>query len=449
MPFFVHVSDIHFGQERGGQVVINNDVKERLVEDAARELRAHNPGPAAGLLVTGDIAYAGKANEYQAAGAWLDRLAEAVGCAKTAVHLVPGNHDIDRNEISAGVELMLKDIATNGEGRLDTYLAHPRDRQIMYSRFAAYEPFAEAYNCPLDGGGGLAGDKPVVLAPGRTLRFIGLNTALICSKKDRQGQLLLGARQRVLPRSVGEELIVLAHHPLRWLQDGTDALSFVRQRARVLITGHEHNPSVDCEAIKDGCDILTLAAGATVPPVTDDPFTYTYNILEFEWEPETESLIVTVHPRVWVESEKDFGPDPVRLGGKGPQFRLGCPNFRAAASMAEAQPREKTMAREDRVESAPAISKPTPIAGEPAESMADERLPLLLLRFFRDLSPGQRVRVLVELGALPDDWGEPLTHGIERQVVEGLVRTDRLDDLEAAIDRVLQSGAQGGTATNG
>jgi hypothetical protein len=32
----------------------------------------------------------------------------------------------------------------------------------------------------------------VELAPGRTLRFIGLNSALICSTTDEEGRLLLG-----------------------------------------------------------------------------------------------------------------------------------------------------------------------------------------------------------------------------------------------------------------
>ena len=32
---FIHLSDIHFGQENGGTVRIHNDVKERLIEDVA------------------------------------------------------------------------------------------------------------------------------------------------------------------------------------------------------------------------------------------------------------------------------------------------------------------------------------------------------------------------------------------------------------------------------
>ena len=35
MPLtYVHLSDIHFGQEKGAELIIHDDVKDRLVEDA-------------------------------------------------------------------------------------------------------------------------------------------------------------------------------------------------------------------------------------------------------------------------------------------------------------------------------------------------------------------------------------------------------------------------------
>lgn len=62
--------------------------------------------------------------------------------------------------------------------------------------------------------------------------------------------------------------------------------------------------------------------------------------------------------------------------------------------------------------------------------------PLLLLRFFRDLAPGQRMAVLVKLGALPDEFPEPLTHTIECLLLDSLNRNGRLDELEAAINEL-------------
>lgn len=440
MPTFVHISDIHFGQEkRSGEIVVNNDIKERLIADAAQELRRLNKLPAAGILVTGDIAYAGKPKEYRDAGKWLDQLADAVGCAKTAVHMVPGNHDVDRSEISNGVELMLREISVSGEATLDRYLANATDRKILYGRFAAYVPFAEAYNCPLDPAGGLAGDKPVTLASGRTLRFIGLNTALTCSKGDgEKGRLVVGAKQRVLPIHADEELIVLAHHPMGWLQDGTDALAYIRSRARVLITGHEHNPAVTAETTADGHELLTITAGATVPP-SDEILHYTYNLLDFSLTADGNKLVVSVRPRSWVDEIKDFGEDLVPLRGQGPDFPLNCPNFgppqlpqtsRPAASV------DNGLAEEGSVK--------VKLAQQVDTSPVDDEFAYVLLRFFRDLTSGQRIRVLVRLGELPDDWTEELSHAMERHVIDHLDEARRLEQLSEAMDWVVACDSTGG-----
>jgi calcineurin-like phosphoesterase family protein len=440
MPTFVHISDIHFGQEkRSGEVVVNNDVKERLIADAQRELNKLGKCPADGILVTGDVAYGGKFDQYKEAGVWLDKLAIAIGCSKTAVHLVPGNHDIDRGEIGSGVELMLREIGIKGESLLDQYLANSADRKALYARFAAYIPFAEAYNCPLDGEGGLAGDKPVPLGRGKALRFIGLNTALTCSKEqNEEGRLIVGARQRVLPMEPGVELVVLAHHPMRWLQDGPDALNYIRNRARVLITGHEHNPTVNPEPTPNGHSLLVMAAGATVPPSTER-LLYTYNLVEFSLDATGERLVVTVHPRSWQDEKKDFEEDITPLKGQDRTFTLDCPNFRGEPNAHAPRVKATTIGAvqaEVQVEEGGAKeAQMAPISDDFA---------LVLLRFFRDLAPGQRLRVLVRLGVLPDDWTDELSHAIERQAVERLAHAGTLNKLSDAIDWVVENDGNGG-----
>lgn len=72
---FVHLSDIHFGQEKGGELETHNDVKERLLVDAANQVKSLNLS-IDGIIVTGDVAFAGKAAEFKEAGQWLDRLAK-------------------------------------------------------------------------------------------------------------------------------------------------------------------------------------------------------------------------------------------------------------------------------------------------------------------------------------------------------------------------------------
>jgi hypothetical protein len=435
MPIsFVHLSDIHFGQEKGSQLIIHDDVKERLIEDAAHQVKEHVDGAANGIIVSGDIAYAGKTSQYRDAASWLDRLTAAVGCDKTAVQVVPGNHDIDLDGISSGSKMMLDAIADKGEAQLDSFLEAEIDREAIYNRFAAYRPFAEGYNCPLDRSGGIASDRRYLLAPSRTLRIFGLNSALICRKKDTEGRLLLGARQHVLPLLVGEELVVICHHPLHWLQDSEEARRYIRNRARVFVSGHEHNPKVVVETIKPGCDLMMLEAGATVPPRAENGFTYTYNLLIFGWDQATNGLKVTIVPRQWSEDDKIFVEDGHRLGGRKPTIVLGCPNFKTASGTAVSDVVPDAGASKPAVDVVPADEQ---TGGE----QMTEDFALLLLRFFRDLTPNQRVAVLLKLKLLPDEWRDPLTHTIERRIVDRLAKEGRLAELEAAVNELQDQGA--------
>ena len=436
MPLsFVHLSDIHFGQDEGSELVIRNDVKQHLIEDATDLARAHANGKAHGVIVTGDIAYAGKREQYDCAAAWLDDLATAIGCQITDVQLVPGNHDIDRDAISPGCKLMLNAIASDGEAQLDAFLEDEHDREVLFGRFASYRPFAEAYNCPLDRAGGFASDRKIELAAARTLRFIGLNSALICSDDDKKGRLLLGGRQRTLPRTPGEELVVLCHHPLSWLQDSQDARQYVRSRARVFVFGHDHNPSVSMESISDECDLLTVAAGATVPREVNDQYNYTYNFLIFDWDADGDRLQVTVIPRAWSAERTRFDADIVHFPDFPKSFLLSCPNFHDVEKKRIVRPIPAN-AHESVCTTLVSNVPDAPPDESSGRSTMEEAYSLTLLRFFRDLTADERISVFVRLGALTEEWHAPLTHNIERQLFDSLVDAGRLSDFSAAIEAI-------------
>jgi predicted phosphodiesterase len=433
---FVHLSDIHFGQERDSRIFINDDVKEELIRDVRKVVAALPGGCAAGIIVTGDIAYAGKKEEYSAAAHWLDRVAAAVGCPIYEIQVVPGNHDIDRDEISGGMRLMFGAIATGGADELDKLLKNDRDRETIYDRFKAYREFSEAYNCALDTAGKYATDRRVQLAENRHIRFVRINSALLCSGKEKELDLLLGARQFVIPRVAGEEVVVLVHHPLNWYKDNEDAQRYVRSRVRVFISGHEHSPNVQVEEVEDGCDVLMLAAGATIPPTSNETYTYTYNIIEFDWDAAADALSVKMHPRAWNPDLTRFDEDVKRLNGKEPHFLLGSPNFRAAGPMSipSLAPAEKIETPQDDpvLEVVPSAEAVEAEAEPPVHGFH-----MVLFRFFRELNEGERLRLLVELGAVSGDTTESLTQTVERRLLELLVNRGRIAEINATLGSLV------------
>lgn len=431
MPaIFIHLSDIHFGQEKdGGRLATNTDAKDRLIKDVQSELEAKGV-KASGIIVTGDIAYSAQEDEYTAAGAWLDQLARCAGCDPKSIQLVPGNHDIDRGAINEALSWKLHLIRENGDALLDALLDDDKDRESLFTRFEAYRNFAEGYGCDLDTRGEYSADYFVELAPGRILRFVRLNSALICAKKDSKGSLILGARQRIIPEEDGEEVVVLMHHPLTWFLDTVEAGKYIENRARVVISGHEHYPSVEVKSVEGGSDLMMLAAGATAPDDVSGKYTYKYNILEFDWDRETDSLTVSINPRTWDDYRKRFSRDDEFLAGQDGAHILASPNFRKSAP-----PATDDYLKSTDVPKVNAIVNPITGSGK-AEMDIGVRDRTLRLKFFRDLNDAQRLRILVDLAGLPDDMHK-LDHSLERAFFARILKIGLGDKLATAIENVL------------
>lgn len=448
---FVHLSDIHFGQEKnGGDVVVNNDAKLRLIDDARAEV-AKLGSKASGVIVTGDIAYSGKGHEYLTAAKWLGELTDAIGCERVNVQMVPGNHDIDRDKISVPIECVLAQICENGDAVLDPLLDSAEGCDFLYGRFEAYRDFALDYECELDLNGQMSCGGRLELAKGRSIKFVRLNSALICSRKDDEGKLILGKRQQVLPEEDGEEIIVLVHHPLNWFQDSGKARNYLRNRARVLISGHEHFPKLQVDSVEVGRDLLLLAAGATNPEKVVEGYTYKYNILIFEWDEGADALAVTINPRTWDDNLTRFRRDDAFMEGRADRQVLASPNFRRAPRPTVTPPADSP-AFDGTPEVEPVVI--TAATASPADAMLNAANPaepapdiepsptvdqrLLQLRFFQELPEGERLKALVDLGAIRPDFRGRLDHSMERRLFRMLIKqgkaqaiVERLDSAEA------------------
>jgi calcineurin-like phosphoesterase family protein len=448
---FVHVSDIHFGQEKDDRVHIHADVKQQLISDAREVVSRIAGGAAHGILVTGDIAQSGIKDEYDEAAKWLDQLAESIGVNINCVQMVPGNHDLDRSKLSPAVRRILDQIRAGGSTEYEETLSDPLIRAALFARFEDYGNFSFGYDCPLNDEAAYASEMVVTLAPGRALRFIRFNSSLLCHGKERDEhpELLIGARQFTIPRDDGVENIVLVHHPLSWYKDQEQVRDYIRSRVRVFISGHEHDPKVSVDNVEQGCDLMMLAAGATVPFKSNSVFTFTYNIIEFDWDEEVDGLSVTIHPRAWNAQRTCFEADDQRLGGKSPNYRLGCPSFRKAglqgavttSRLKDAAPSEShTFSVEPTIEMVLMDSS----SGELSPMAPSvEGYEVARLRFFRDLLEGERLRVLVAMDAIPENFDEPMSQGLERRLLDRLVRDGKLGDVEKMIDQLIDERKDG------
>lgn len=59
------------------------------------------------------------------------------------------------------------------------------------------------------------------------------------------------------------------------------------------------------------------------------------------------------------------------------------------------------------------------------------------LRFFRDLFEGERLRILVELDALSENFNEKMSQGLERKLFDMLARNGKLSNVEKMIEQII------------
>src|SRR5476649_1106937 len=91
----LHISDIHFKKEEAGEPDDpNRGLRDDMIEDV-KYMRGRLGAPSM-IVLSGDIAYAGRKEEYDFAYSWLEKeLCPAAQCEIEDVISIPGNHDVD------------------------------------------------------------------------------------------------------------------------------------------------------------------------------------------------------------------------------------------------------------------------------------------------------------------------------------------------------------------
>lgn len=307
----LHLSDIHFRGGRSGDVYdLDEDLRNELERDAVRLLR-ERIGEIHGILVTGDIAFAGKKEEYDIAREWLEKLCDMLGCPRENVWVVPGNHDVDRTVIDHSETLQTihdKLRRTNDiDGQIRAYMRDGIAQRILFEPIAQYNLFAARFLCGFDA------EHPywqqdLLLNDGSVLRLRGLNSTLISWWNDDVGnnKLILGSVQAKPRTEDGVTYLTLCHHPPQWLRDDDQVSQSLETRVRVQLFGHKHKQKVDFIN-----NTVRITAGAIHPNRREPEWLPRYNFLSLSvgGAGDERHLNVTVYPRVWSEDEGVFKGD--------------------------------------------------------------------------------------------------------------------------------------------
>lgn len=309
---FLHLSDIHFSRHSSTTYDPDLDLRRELVADAAR--MKEKTKACSGILISGDIAFSGKPEEYSKARDWLREICHVLDCPEEAVWVIPGNHDVDREAFRKSTFIQDKHQrlrtgdAANGELEHEMLRLHqdPEAFEALHRAFAGYLRFAGGYNCKPKPGL-LYWEDELPLSDGSTLRIRGCNSAIASRgdpRDDENANRLVVGRQQTLPPNVdGVTYLLMCHHPLDWLHDRDAVKDNLKARTRVALFGHKHVQRVDHLD-----DTLIIMAGAVHPDRSEGSWQPRYNYLRLSVEEiaSERKLVVELWPRSWDDVNKVF-----------------------------------------------------------------------------------------------------------------------------------------------
>ncbi|WP_288584671.1 metallophosphoesterase [uncultured Methylobacterium sp.] len=424
------ISDIHFESPKCLDRHSDPDwyYRNQLVNELG--CRVADFGAFDAILIGGDIAFKGAADEYVEALRWIDELLASCGCERSQVFVIPGNHDIDRSRIrgSAAVRNAQKAILSSPEGYKhrefrDQWTSADTGRHLV-EPLEAYNEFAKLFNCQIYAPDKLMWRQDIDLNDNVKLRIHGMTSALFCAagvmqgKEERPGDLYLDRSQYVLAREPDVANLVFCHHPPNWFSDHREFEDAVNARAAIQVFGHEHRrrhfplPGT----IRFSCPAVT-------PPNGEQGWQPGYTVLELDVRGAGAERVLHVEAEIMVWQENPDCYRPVRMENGTERLVQNIP-LPARRSAAPRQPTQLVPSTEA-----------TPRADDPVQAeaaMGNPNVRHLIERFWK--LPGSiRREISLELHLIvtdevslpePERYGRALLRAAERK---------QLNDLDAAM----------------
>ncbi|MEZ8885310.1 metallophosphoesterase [Vibrio sp. 10N.222.54.F6] len=242
----IHFSDIHLRSPDCDfdHTDENIHIRDLVQRDIADLILADGKAVDA-VLITGDIAFAGKESEYQAAHRWLDSLKEALGLSNDQIFVVPGNHDVDRNKAD---ELLPRMIRENIESNTQVWQRETRITEAFRSEHAdatifspmqKYIDFSSRYGCQISPSSPFW-RKSLKLSERVNVELRGITTSFFSNKNDSRGSLILSRNQLNFRKLPGVIHLSLMHHPCDWLVDSDEIEDILDNNVHIQLFGHKH-----------------------------------------------------------------------------------------------------------------------------------------------------------------------------------------------------------------
>jgi tetratricopeptide (TPR) repeat protein/predicted phosphodiesterase len=240
------------------------------------------------VIFSGDIAFSGKAEEYQTAkDEFFKPLLDLCRLTAKQLFIVPGNHDLDIDEFEFLPHELTEPLVS--EAKVQHWLTDDRRKSHLLGPFRAFSSFVKDYT-----GQEQADYINVRRMPigDREVALLGLNSAWMCGRNKAQigdkGFVIVGEPQihSALDEIADADLkIAVLHHPFDWLTE----FDFNRIETRLLqgcdfiLRGHQHKPKVEVTSGTSGNCVIIPAGASYDRRMADNPFyVNSYNFVHLD-----------------------------------------------------------------------------------------------------------------------------------------------------------------------
>ena len=428
----VHLSDIHFTSSSGNLHDVDQNVRDELLRDV--EALTMQLGSATSVLVTGDIAFSGRKEEYQHAAEWLRKVCDAVGCEEQKVAVVPGNHDVDRRLAGDLITKLLHQNIRGLDGpaidsKLREFFSSAGSANALLAPLAEYNLFAQRYGCEVSAKEPYW-QRDLVLSCGTTIRLRGLCSAYVSNAEDDKGKMILGTAYAAVQRDDSVLHLTLCHHPPEWLRDQDPVEDHLKSKVHIQLFGHKHAQRVDMIN-----DKVRLVAGAMHPERREPAWVPSYNVLEIERRDE-EYIGLRLFQRRWQQPDTSFIAERDTSNGK--EYReFKWPGFPRRIPAVEAQRVAPQVVQVDQVTAVPHVGPATQPTQDAQPTSDSDRKQRLTFRFLT-LSTLDRYEIALKLALLRegDDALPPNTLFLEvfQRAVDARLLAELWDETERRHD---------------
>jgi len=296
-----HLSDFHTGKDQYAQL----GLFESIIEHIDAKIKSGRKPDF--IFISGDIANKGMKAEYeQFCYDFILPLCDL--CKDTKIFMVPGNHDVDRDEARATKRY---GVANEIPEFFDSSKEGLHERKVLFPRFENYAQ-AEMHGLIIPPNNWLFSEDGFFThihdKSGLKIGILGINTAWLSEgKHDRHhltpGKSIIDAGLKKLEGC--KVKIVLGHHSLDWFdEDVTPIRTLFGKKGVIYLHGHLHKSSGNPE-FGGGRKFLTIQSGAAFQAREDDQ--WVNRLLWCDLDIRNEH--VKIQPRQWSKANQEWSLD--------------------------------------------------------------------------------------------------------------------------------------------